>query len=191
MQGLRNYARVSGHPNVLALLEAYENANDIICIIEPSDGAPLSTRTAGAVLEESVTEWGHGVVEALAHCHEQGEELHAAESPCKCLCTCSGVVSVAGVVHCGLSPDSILLTPGPAGVTVQVTGFHNSQLCATNSHLSCHTETTLFTAPEVSQGYFTAAADVWSLGGIVCWELLGQVPCRDAEGKLHCQSYRW
>lgn len=98
--------------------------------------------------------------------------------------TCSQVVFVAGVVHSSLSPDSILLIPGLAGVTIQVSGFEGS-------HLSRYMETKLFTAPEVSQGNFTAAADVWSLGSMMCLWLLGQVPSRDADGTLHCQSYKW
>lgn len=109
--------------------------------------------------------------------------LHSANDSVQ-VTACSQVVFVAGVVHCCLSPDSILLKPGLAGVTVQVSGFEAS-------HLSRYMETKLFTAPEVSQGNFTAAADLWSLGSMMCLWLLGQAPCRDANGKLHCQNDKW
>ena len=46
-------------------------------------------------------------------------------------------------------------------------------------------------APEVSQCRYTAAADIWSLGRVLCWLLSGHVPCGIDDGKLHCEQVMW
>lgn len=105
------------------------------------------------------------------------------------LAVTSQVVFAAGVVHCCLNPDSILLTPGLAGVTAKVTGFEGSRLFANNSRLSCQVARTPYSAPEVLLGNLTAEADAWSLGSMICELLIGQVPLND--GKLYSQQCLW
>ena len=73
---------------MLALCEAYEDSDNLYSLTEPCHQLPVSTQEAGALLEETVAEWGHQIVLALAHCHQQGESfmLHAGTGlQCTCL----------------------------------------------------------------------------------------------------------
>lgn len=79
MQGLRNHSRVSGHPNIVGLLEAYEDSGCLYSITEDPEQVTLSTQKVGVLPEGTVARWGFAVAEALAHCHEQGEDLPAAK----------------------------------------------------------------------------------------------------------------
>ena len=54
VQSVRNHARVSRHPNVLALHEAYEDHKYVYSITEYCDGSILSSQRGGHVGQESV-----------------------------------------------------------------------------------------------------------------------------------------
>ena len=105
--------------------------------------------------------------------------------------TCSEVLFGAGVVHCQLNPGNTVLTPCVGGFSIKLTGFEASQVCANNGYLFRWMRETPYTAPEVSQCKYTAAADIWSLGRILCWLLSGHVPCGVGGGKLHCEQVMW
>ena len=195
MQALRYHRRVSGHPNIGGLLEAYEDSRFLYSLTEHFEQVPLPTYQAGALHERTVANWTLGVVNALVHCHRQGKESHAADVflqtlTCK-MCLCLRVVFVAGIVHGSVTPDSIVLTTSSIGTTVKVIGFESSCQYVNDSCLLWHLARTPYSAPEVTRGHVTPAADVWSLGCVVCKLLFGWVPFGVANGKLHRRQCWW
>ena len=105
---------------------------------------------------------------------------------------CSKDLFTAGVVHCSLNPDNVVLIASQSQMCVRVTGFEASQTCGSTDCLSRHIPPTPFTAPEVQNGRYNAAVDLWSVGGIVYWLLSGHLPGRLDSGKLYChQTLCW
>lgn len=106
---------------------------------------------------------------------------------CLYAAACSKEMFTAGVVHCSLNPDNVVLIASQGQLCVKITGFEASQTCRGTDLLSRHcTPPTPYTAPEVQNGRYNAAIDLWSIGGIVYWLLSGHAPCRLADGELHC-----
>lgn len=106
-------------------------------------------------------------------------------APCLHAAMCSkGSLTAAGVVHCSVNPDNVALVVHEGQMCVKLTGFETSQPCERMECLSRLIPSTSYTAPEVCTGYYTAAADLWSLGGVVYWLLSGDAP--SGLGELRC-----
>ena len=72
---MRNYAKVSGHPNIVALRAAYESESFLYSITEVCEEAPVSSQDAGQLSEHTVAVWTAQLLLGLAHCHGHGELL--------------------------------------------------------------------------------------------------------------------
>ena len=98
------------------------------------------------------------------------------------------VLCTADIVHCSLSPDSIALVVNDGQMCAKLTGFEDSQICSTTDFLSHCLPATPYLAPEVQSGFYTATADLFSLGGVVYWMLSGHEPPGPDSGKLCCHQ---
>ena len=76
MQGIENHYKSSSHPNVLRLLYAYEDDECLYSLTESTEDMAISSQEPGGLLEATVAAWGHQLLQALVHCHEQGELRH-------------------------------------------------------------------------------------------------------------------
>ena len=92
----------------------------------------------------------------------------------------------ADIVLCSLSPDSLALAAIEGSTSVMITDLKSSQMCGSKQCLSRRILATPYTAPEVGKGSYTAAADLWSLGGVVYWLLSGHAPIGVHTGRLYC-----
>lgn len=111
----------------------------------------------------------------------------AAAHLCLHAATCSKErLTAAGVVHWSVNPDTIALVVHDGQMCAKLTGFESSQTWESMECLSRFTPGTSYSAPEVCNGCYTSAADLWSLGGVVYWLLSGCAP--SGVGKLHCRQ---
>lgn len=90
----------------------------------------------------------------------------------------------AGIAHCGLNIDNVVLKPISGQLAVQVTGFEDSQQCDGVQQLSRRLTRSEYTAPEACGGTYSTTADLWSFGSVVQWLLTGNVSSRLQDGKL-------
>lgn len=148
--------RYGGHPNILTLIEVYEDAANAYLVMELVGGGELLDLlfVTGTVSEEQVRGIMQKLVEVLDYLHQNG------------------------VVHRDLKPSNILFTDdtfSPEGLRLADFGFAK-QLTAENGMLMTPCYTANFVAPEVlrKQGY-DKACDIWSVG-VLFYTLLGGGP---------------
>lgn len=58
---------------MLALCEAYQCADMLYSLTEASEEVRLSSQFAGQLAEDTVADWTLQLVQAILHCHQQGE----------------------------------------------------------------------------------------------------------------------
>ncbi|ETW07632.1 CMGC protein kinase [Aphanomyces invadans] len=109
------------------------------------------------------------------------------------ICAALAFVHNAGVIHCDLKPDNILIDNSIVDGGVKLVDFGNSIYHDEAIHqVASHqfdVQAMLYRAPEVAIGLsLSCAADMWSLGCIVLEGLLGQ-PVFAARSRAHllCQ----
>lgn len=104
--------------------------------------------------------------------------------------TCSVTKLIAAdIVHCSVTPDSIILSAADGQTCVKLTGFESSQTCGKTECLNRHIPASSYTAREVHNGKYTAAADLWALGWVVYWLLSGEEPSGLDSGELYHQHH--
>jgi len=143
------------HPNIVPVVRAGAYAGCFYWIAPQIDGRTLRTRLArgGRIdMRDSLTVL-RDVSAALTHAH-----LH-------------------GVVHGGLTPDSILISGGSAlvsdiGIPEVFAGLRAPRLAEKRTMTPAGSEPLRYAAPEQSSGRTDARSDVYAWG-VIAYELLG------------------
>ncbi len=113
----------------------------------------------------------------------------AAYAVLRAVCDALSRAHAAGKAHLGLSTDSVFLTDGPEGTSVQVLDFGAADIAAAHAAAAvAHPpEALLWMAPELAQPSPGSppgpAADVWSLGLLAFYALTGAAYWRAAYGE--------
>lgn len=146
------WAQVSGHTNVLPIIEADVYGDHVIIASEYAPDGSLDTwlaRHGGRApsLEAAVT-MTNGILTGLEHLHEQS------------------------IIHRDLKPANILLQKG----TPRLSDFGISRVLRTTSHDSAVAGTPAYMAPEAFDGKRSQQADLWSVGVILYQLTCGELP---------------
>ncbi len=145
------WLRVTGHPNIVPVLEAVQYGEFFVLISEFVQGGSLRTRlrevTGGRVAAEEAVKIAVGIAQGLVHLHS------------------------ARVVHRDLKPENVLLQAGVPrladfGIARVGGASQTGQVAGTIAYMS----------PETFQGKVSTQADLWAAGIILYEMLTGKVP---------------
>jgi WD40 repeat protein/predicted Ser/Thr protein kinase len=146
------WAQVSGHPNVLPIIEADIYDGQIVIVSEYAPGGSLMNwlqkhggraPSIGAAVEMAAE-----ILDGLEHLHEQR------------------------IIHRDLKPDNILLQRE----TPRLADFGIARVIKTDSYSKAVTGTFAYMAPEAFNGKRNEQTDVWSVGIILYQMLTGRLP---------------
>jgi WD40 repeat protein len=146
------WAQVSGHPNVLPIIEADIYDGQIVIVSEYAPGGSLmdwlQRHGARAPSIEAAVEMASEILDGLEHLHEQR------------------------IIHRDLKPDNILLQRE----TPRLADFGIARVIKTDSYSKAVTGTFAYMAPEAFNGKRNEQTDVWSVGIILYQMLAGRLP---------------
>jgi calcium-dependent protein kinase len=146
------------HPNILRVLEYFEDSERIYIITELCTGGELFDKIIELeqFSEKQAKEVMVQVLNAISYCHSKG------------------------VVHRDLKPENILYETKKASSSIKVVDFGLSTFYKRDQELTGATGTPYYMAPEVFTGTYTETCDVWSLGVILYILLTGEPPFNGA-----------
>jgi WD40 repeat protein/tRNA A-37 threonylcarbamoyl transferase component Bud32 len=146
------WAQVSGHPNVLPIIEAdiYDGQIVIVSEYAPSGSLHewLQKHGGKAPSVEAAIEMTREILDGLEHLHEQK------------------------IIHRDLKPDNILLQRE----TPRLADFGIARVIKTDSYSKAITGTFAYMAPEAFDGKRNEQTDIWSVGVILYQMLAGHLP---------------
>jgi WD40 repeat protein len=146
------WVHASGHPNVLALIEADIYDDQIVIVSEYAPDGSLSAwlkkHGGKAPSFDDTIQMLDGILAGLAHLHERG------------------------IIHRDLKPDNILLQRD----TPRLADFGIARLLKTDSYSANISGTLAYMAPETFDGKRNERADIWAVGVIFYQMLTGRLP---------------
>ena len=146
------WAQVSGHPNVLPIIEADIYDGQVVIVSEYAPGGSLQSwlqkHGGRAPSIEAAVEMTSEILDGLGYLHEQR------------------------IIHRDLKPDNILLQRE----TPRLADFGIARVFKTDSHSKNLSGTFAYMAPEAFDGKRNEQTDVWSVGVILYRMLAGDLP---------------
>ncbi|GEM_PF-1992571 len=148
-QEAKIWAKASGHPNILPIIEANIYDGHIVIISEyASDGSLLHRLSKGVMTIRDGIDMISGILSGL-------DFLHSRQ-----------------IIHRDLKPENILLQ----GTTPRLADFGISRAMRTTTVISQVIGTPRYMAPEAFDGKRTQQTDIWSVGVILYLFLSGYFP---------------
>ncbi|XP_057841866.1 serine/threonine-protein kinase PEPKR2 [Cryptomeria japonica] len=146
---------LSGHPNIVTLHSAYEDADSLHLVMEICSGGRLvDSMKKRSYSEREAADLIKQLVGVIQHCHEMG------------------------VVHRDIKPENVLLT---SDGQMKLSDFGLSVHVANAQNLSGLVGSAAYVAPEVLAGKYTEKVDVWATGVLLHTLLIGSLPfCGDS-----------
>ena len=165
VEGLRREVtlqrKVGQHPNIVSLVEVFEENDALLVVMEYVSGGELFDRIKafrGGMPEEEVRVIVRTLGAALSHCHR------------------------VNIVHHDLKPENILLSDATANAAIKICDFGFASKVGVSGLLS-ECGTPWYVAPEIIEKQpHDAGVDLWSLGVILYILLCGRPPFRDVQG---------
>lgn len=146
---------VEGHPNVVPLIAAYEDKENIYILQELCAGGELY-------------EW----IQKNRHYSEK-----VAASLVRVMLSCLVHIHSMGVVHRDLKPENFMFaTRAATPDQLKLIDFGLSAFCKPGEILTDPVGTPYFTAPEVFKSKYSHSADTWSIGVMLYVMLSGEYP---------------
>lgn len=142
------------HPNLVKIVEFYDDENYYIVVQEHCSGGPLLEKiTQKQQLSEGVVKTlMHQLLSAVKYCHDRR------------------------VLHRDLSPDTVLLAEEGSNDVLKVTDFGSLSFFDANKRLSGRFGSVYYSAPEVFEGMYAEQCDIWTCGIFLHILLLGFPP---------------
>ncbi|XP_008809781.2 calcium-dependent protein kinase 26-like [Phoenix dactylifera] len=146
-------ARLSGHPNVVALKAVYEEEDCVHLVMELCAGGELFDRLKkhGCFSEHEAAILFRHLMEVVMYCHGKG------------------------IVHRDLKPENILLATKSSTSPIKLADFGLAAYIKPGQSLYGTVGSPFYIAPEVLAGGYNEAADVWS-AGVILYILLSGMP---------------
>eukprot|EP00250_Pteridium_aquilinum_P009691 c18864_g1_i2 orf=454-2049(+) len=144
---------LTGHPNIVELKAAYEDANSVHLVMELCAGGELFDRiiTKGKYTERAAAGVCRTIVEVIQSCHS------------------------LGVMHRDLKPENFLLLNKKEDSPLKITDFGLSVFFKPGEVFRDIVGSAYYVAPEVLRRHYGPEADIWSIG-VILYILLSGVP---------------
>lgn len=149
------------HPNIMRLLDVFENIEYIYLVTELFSGGNLYQYMENAkfkIPEPRVRKIIHSLATAVYYLHKYG------------------------IVHRDLKPENIMMTDKTANSDVKIVDFGLAKILGPSQTCTEVYGTLAYIAPEVLQNKpYGMAVDIWSLGIITYFLLAGVLPFDDKD----------
>jgi calcium-dependent protein kinase len=144
---------LAGHPNIVRLYGAFEDADAVHLAMELATGGELFDRIVkrGHYTERDAAAAARTIVGIVQHCHSMG------------------------VIHRDLKPENMLLDSDADDAVLKATDFGLSAFFREGQVFSDIVGSAFYVAPEVLRRSYGPAADLWSCG-VILYILLCGVP---------------
>lgn len=142
---------ICDHPNIVKVFNTIETPKNYYSVFEYCDGGDITSVIKKTGDEIKLSKITREVVMALNHLHLQG------------------------IIHCNLSPKSILISDLENPVT-KLTGFDFSQVLGTSQDIDLRKLECLYVSPEMLKKNFNELTDLWSVGVVIFEMLVGKAP---------------
>ncbi|KRY56542.1 MAP kinase-interacting serine/threonine-protein kinase 2, partial [Trichinella britovi] len=204
LREIQMFHMCNGHPNIVRLIEYFEDDNKFYMIFEKMRGGPLLQHIQQRVLftERDASMVVRDVVSALHFLHGKGTLSSGGTD------IISRFISDPGnghsIAHRDLKPENILCTSATSATPVKLCDLDLASLCQMNSdafsdlnknEMQSPVGSAEFMAPEVVDAFmgeklsYDKRCDLWSLGVIVYLLLCGYPPfygkCSNEDCKWH------
>ncbi|GBF87804.1 calcium-dependent kinase-like protein [Raphidocelis subcapitata] len=145
---------LSGHPNVVELLDSFEDSAYVHLVMELCTGGDLVHRLSekGSYTERDAAAIIRTVLKVLEYAHD------------------------LGVAHRDIKPDNCLLKDDSDEAAIKVCDWGFAAFVRPDKPLTALCGTCYYCAPEVVMGAYDERADVWSAGAMLYVLLCGRPP---------------
>lgn len=144
------------HPNIVNLLDHFENSDYIFIVMEYIQGGDLAhyvRKFNGTLTEKKASELMKNLALGLQYLHGYG------------------------IIHRDLKPDNLMMTDRTAKADIKIMDFGLSKMMHYGENVADGFGTLSFVAPEVLlRKSYNSKVDVWSLGIIIYNLLSGELP---------------
>ncbi|CAI5944680.1 unnamed protein product [Closterium sp. NIES-65] len=145
---------VKGHPNIVSLVDTYEDDTDVHMVMELCEGGELFDRIVARKHygERQAAQVCRTLADVLRYCHSQR------------------------ILHRDLKPENVLLVSTRSDTRVKVIDFGMAYRFQDGERCTQRAGTPNYISPEVIAKNYSTEADVWSLGVILYVMLCGLPP---------------
>eukprot|EP01083_Nonionella_stella_P005945 17159_1 len=142
------------HPNIVKLFDVYEDRHRLHLVMEFLPGGELFARICEkeSFSEKEAVRILREILEALDHMHDKN------------------------ILHLDLKPDNILFSSKADDAPIKLIDFGMARVVPRLAKLKDRVGTPNYMAPEVFEGHYSKAADIWSVGVIAFCMLFGFPP---------------
>ena len=159
VKGEIDIMKLCRHPNVVRLLDHFENSEYIFIVMEYLSGGDLGNHLQVknfTFTEKRASEIMFQIANGLNYLHSYG------------------------VLHRDLKPDNIMLSDSSENATIKIMDFGLSKILAPQERVNDGFGTLSFVAPEVLiRQPYNKQIDIWSMGVILYYMLTGCLPFDD------------
>jgi len=148
------------HPNIIRLIDVYEDQKYLHLITELCSGGELFDRiiakthsAEGHFSEKDAAKLVNDILDAIAYCHD-----------------------VKGIVHRDLKPENFLFLSKDEDSPIKIIDFGLSRHDSSTHIMKTKVGTPYYVAPEVLRREYTKSCDIWSIGVITYILLCGYPP---------------
>lgn len=143
-----------GHPNIVKLIDVFEDKENTYIVMELLSGGELSSRIKpGAFTEPHINVIMRQLVSAVQYMH-----LH-------------------GIVHRDLKPENVVFADSSPDAPIKIVDFGFARTKNSLEQFQTPCFTLPYAAPEIlSKQHYSKSCDMWSLGAIMYSLILGKPP---------------
>ena len=148
--------KMSQHPNLIRMLDVFENTEHIYIVMEILDGGDLFSyleKRKFRIAEQKAAKIIHSLAAGLYYLHSYG------------------------IVHRDIKPENVLMVSKSEDTDVKIVDFGLSKMVGPSQLCNEPFGTLSYVAPEVlQQKPYGKAVDVWSLGILAYLMMVGSLP---------------
>ena len=144
------------HPNILKILDFYSSSDEFFIVTEYCPEGELSTeiKKRGSFTEPEAAFVLYQILSAIRYCHKMR------------------------VIHEDLKPENIMITKRDKDnyLYIKIIDFGTAKIFKEGNMLNSFVGTVYYMAPEVIEGAYNELSDIWSIGVIMYYMLIGSRP---------------